>query len=181
MVLVERFALIVPATEPKIRVAAAEHDKIECYQGTKATNNFGITVEGAGAWAKGHIKGTLDAYDYKALYQVYSLKDSESANYWFINYSKTTNHDNLKKVFEDSKTVRTNYDLEFELQGNDYGITAVYITYQVIRLVLNGQTKDYVVTNPASSGANLPDGSTYPGGFKPVGAPQPASLKAGGR
>jgi hypothetical protein len=179
MVLVERFALIVPTTAPKVRLAAAEHDKIEVYQGTKATNNFGITVEGAGAWVKGHIKGTLEAYDYKALYQIYTLKDSESANYWFVSYSKNTAHDELKKVFEDSKTVKTAYDLEFELQGNDYGITAVYITYQVIRLALNGQTKDYVVANPASSGANLPDGSSYPGGFKPVGAPQTATLGAG--
>lgn len=174
MVLVERFALIVPTIGPKARLAAAEHDKIECYQGNKATNNFGISVEGAGAWAKGHIKGTLEAYDYKALYQVYNLKDSESANYWFISYSKTTSHDELKKVFEDSKTVKTNYDLEFEIQGNDYGISAVYITYQVIRLALNGQTKDYVVTNPASSGAMLPDGNQYPGGFKPVGTVQAA-------
>jgi hypothetical protein len=169
MVLIERFALIVPVTAPKVRTAAAEHDQIECYQGNKATNNFGISVQGAGAWAKGRITGTLDAYDYKALYEVYNLKDAESANYWFISHSKQTSHDELKKVFEDSKTVKTNYDLQFEIQGNDYGISAVYITYQVIRLALNGQTKDYVVTNPASSGAMLPDGSAYPGGFKPVG------------
>jgi hypothetical protein len=45
----------------------------------------------------------------------------------------------------------------------------VYVTYQVIRLTLNGMTKDYVVTNPPSSGAMLPDGNPYPGGFKPVG------------
>jgi len=169
MVLVERFALINSVHAPQVRLAAAEHGQIECYQGNKATNNFGISVQGAGAWAKGQIKGTLDAYDYKALYQVYNLKDTESANYWFISYSKQTSHDDLKKVFEDSKTVKTNYDLQFEIQGNDYGISAVYITYQVIRLVLDGQTKDYVVTNPASSGAMLPDGSSYPGGFKPVG------------
>jgi hypothetical protein len=157
MILVEKFALIVPTHEPKkLRATAAEHDKLECYQGN-------------GAWAKGTIKGTLDAYDYKALYQAYTIKDSESADYWFIHYSKQTSHDDLKKIFEDSKTVKVNYDLEFEIQGNDYGISAVYITYQVIRLALNGITKDYVVTNPPSSGAMLPSDDKYPGGFKPIG------------
>jgi hypothetical protein len=168
MVLVEKFALVVPVKAPKAFLAA-EHDKLECYQGTRATNNFGITAEGAGTWVEGKISGSLDAYDYKAAYKVYNLKDTESANYWFIRYSKETSHDDLKKVFEDSKTVKLNYELTFQIQGNDYGISAVYITYQVIRLTLNGMTKDYVVTNPPSSGANLPDGNPYPGGFKPIG------------
>jgi hypothetical protein len=68
--------LIVPKNVPKALRAAAEHDKLECYQGSKATNSYGISVEGAGAWAKGKIKGTLDSYEYKALYEVYKLKQN---------------------------------------------------------------------------------------------------------
>ena len=167
MVLVEKFVLILPIKAEKAFLGA-EHDKLEVYQGNRATKNFGITVEGSGVWVNGNMNGSLEAYDYKALYKVYNLKDTESANYWFISYSKQTSHDELKKVFEDSKIVKIAYNLDFSIQGNDYGISAVYITYQVIRLALNGATKDYVVANSASSGAMLPDGNPYPGGFKPV-------------
>ncbi|MBL7703457.1 MAG: hypothetical protein JNM14_14495 [Ferruginibacter sp.] len=167
------FNLVLPAGM-KLEDAVApqlmsEHDKIQCFSGTQVTKNAGITVQGSGASAQGHITGSLTTYDYKALYQVYNLKESESANYWFINYSKDTSHDELKKVAESSETATANYDLTFTLQGNDYGITSVFITYQVIRLVINGVTRDYVVTNNASSGAVDPSGAPYTG-FKPIPA-----------
>jgi len=47
-------------------------------------------VQGSAVTANGHIDGSLTTYDYKALYQVYTLKESESANYWFLSYSKDT-------------------------------------------------------------------------------------------
>jgi mRNA-degrading endonuclease HigB of HigAB toxin-antitoxin module len=165
--------LVVPVHVTALNALAAlsgGHDKIEVYSGNQAVENYGVSVQGSGAWAKGKIKGKITTYDYKALYQIYNLKDTESANYWFVSYSKSTSHDELKKTFESSKTVTTDYELEFEISGNDYGISSVFITYQVIRLQLAGQTKDFVVTNPPSSGASLPDGSKYPGGFKPIGA-----------
>jgi len=46
--------------------------------------------------------------------------------------------------------------------------TPKHVFYDVIRLVYDGVSKDYVVTNPASAGAATPDGNQYPGGFKPV-------------
>lgn len=58
--------------------------------------------------------------------------------------------------------------MKFKIQGNDYGISGVYITYQVIRLTMDGETKDYVVNNNDSSGANLSTGEKYPGGFEPI-------------
>lgn len=170
---VEVYPLVVPTgMTPDLALAAlsGEHEKIEVYSGNQAVKNYGITVQGSGAWAKGKASGTITTYDYKALYEIYDLKDNESANYWFVNYSKATSHEDLKKVFEESATVKTDYALEFEIQGNDYGISSVYITYQVIRLEMEGQTKDFVVSNPASAGAVNPDGTKYPGGFKPVGA-----------
>ncbi|PYG87467.1 hypothetical protein LY28_02137 [Ruminiclostridium sufflavum DSM 19573] len=167
---VQRLKLIVPVdkTVDAILLDSGEHDKIECYQGNKAVNNFGLTVHGSGTWVKGTIKGTLEAYDYKAVYEVYNLKESESANYWFVSYRQDKSHDELKKTFEDSHKVNLNYDLSFMIQGNDYDINSVFICYEVIRLVVNGVTKDFVVTNPSSSSAMSPDGSAYPGGFKPV-------------
>ncbi len=167
---VQRLNLIVPVGKSvnEILLNSGEHDKIECYQGNKAVNNFGITAHGSGTWVKGTIKGSLEAYDYKAIYDVYNLKETESSNYWFVNYRNEKSHDALVKTFEDSHKVTLNYDLSFMIQGNDYDINSVYICYEVIRLVVNGVTKDFVVTNPASSSALSPDGSTYPGGFKPV-------------
>jgi hypothetical protein len=151
-----------------IEAIGDEHDKIEVYSGVKSVKNYGITVQGSGSFARGQISGSLTTYDYKALYKVYGLTDSESANYWFISYKKERKHDELKQVFAHSETLTTNYNVDFQIQGNDYGINSVFITFQVIRLQLNGQTKDYVVSNSNSAGAVTPSGSPYPGEFKPV-------------
>jgi hypothetical protein len=174
---IQKFQLIVPLnTNLLVHALAAsegEHEKLQVFHGTQAVKNYGITVQGSGVIAKGNINGSLMTYDFKALYDVYNLKQTESAKYWFIPYSKDTSHDELKETFESSKRLTTNYNVDFTIQGNDYGISSVFITFEVIRLVLNGETKDYVVTNPASTGANNADGSTYQGEFKPIEQAQP--------
>src|SRR5512135_2156005 len=143
-------------------------DNLQVYRGKSIAKRFGVAVVGSGAKAKGRISGSYVGYDYKAVYQVYNLPSTYSAKYWFITYSRSSSTSELKKVNEESHTTSLSYDLEFELQGNDHGITSVFIYYETIRLKINGQTKDYVVTNPQSSGAVSPDGSPYPGGFTPI-------------
>lgn len=145
-----------------------EHDKIECYQGRKAIENLGISVHGKGTWAKGKLEGDITTYDYKALYQVYNLPENESADYWFIKYRHDTSHSELKKTFENQKTNTSHYKVDFEIEGNDYDINSVYITFEVIRLVVNGETRDFVVSNAQSTTPVTPDGNNYPGGFKAV-------------
>lgn len=166
---VSRFTLVVPQNKHLsahiLAADAGDHEKIQAYQGTQAVKNYGITVEGSGVTANGNINGSLTTYDYKAIYQVYSLNSSESADYWFVHYSKDTSQDQLQKTFEDSKTLTTNYNVDFTIQGNDYGVESVFITFEVIRLVIAGVTKDFVVTNPAAAGANNADGSQYQGKF----------------
>ncbi|MCK8481041.1 hypothetical protein [Psychroserpens algicola] len=162
------FHLVVPQ-EHLLNVgeyAIQQHGKLQAYSGTQAIKQFGIDVEGSGATAKGHLNGKITCYDYKAIYKVFQLDDSESADYWFVTYKKSTSHDELKLVNSNTTTTTVNYDLDFTLQGNDWGQTAVYITYKVIRLTVDGVNKDYVVTNNASAGANNSDGSKYQGGFK---------------
>jgi hypothetical protein len=146
-------------------------NKIQVYRGKSIAKRFGVAVQGSGAKAKGKISGSYTGYDYRAVYQVYNLPSSRSAKYWFITYSKSTSTSELRLVNEQSNTTTLNYELEFELQGNDSGIASVYIYYETIRLKINGQTKDYTVTNPQSSGAVAPDGSPYPGGFTPIEGP----------
>ncbi len=166
---VQRYTLVVPQnvnlSTHLLSPDAGEHDKIQAFQGTQAVKNYGITVEGSGVTASGNINGSLTTYDYKALYSVYTLDSSVSANYWFVSYSKHTSDDQLQKTFESSETLTTNYNVDFTIQGNDYGVESVFITFQVIRLVINGVSKDYVVTNPAAAGANNADGSAYQGNF----------------
>jgi hypothetical protein len=144
-------------------------DNLQVYRGKSIAKRFGVGVIGSGASAKGKISGTYTGYDYKAAYQVYNLPSSTSAKYWFITYSRSSDNSMLEKTFENSNTTNLNYDLEFTLQGNDHGITSVFIYYETIRIKFNGQTKDFTVTNPDSSGAVSPDGSPYPGGFQPIG------------
>jgi hypothetical protein len=168
---IQSFKLIVPHSAQLVTHALAadpasgEHDKIQAYQGTQAVKNYGISVTGSGSKASGTISGSLTTYDYKAIYSLYTLSESESAQYWFVNYSKDSSHDELQKTFEHSETLTTNYHVDFTIQGNDYGQNSVFITFEVIRLSIAGVTKDFVVTNPASSGANNSDGSTYQGQF----------------
>jgi hypothetical protein len=128
VVYVQRFKLIVPhniAKNAKLRAShplvatPGEHDKIQAYSGTQAVSNYGVSAEGSGASVSGHISGALTTYDYKAIYSIYTLKDSESANYWFVSYSKESSHDQLVKTAESSKTLTVNYDLNFTLTGND--------------------------------------------------------------
>ncbi len=173
-VYIEKYRLVLPAgmdiETAAISAKMQEHDKVEVYTGNKAVSNYGITVQGSGAWASGHIDGTMNGYDYKALYKVYNTESHKSAGWWVFKYQEDKSQAELKKTFEQLRKVDLKYDLDFTIQGNDYGISAVFITYEVIRVVYNGITKDCVVTNNDSSGAVTPDGDKYPGGFKPVPA-----------
>ncbi|WP_157571436.1 hypothetical protein [Kocuria rosea] len=143
-------------------------DNLQVYRGKSVAKRYGIGVQGSGAKAKGRISGTFTGYDYTRAYQVYNLPSNTSAKYWFITYSRSSNNSALKEVAGTANTTRLNYNLEFELTGNDRGITSVFIYFETIRLKFNGQTKDFVVTNPESSGAAAPDGTPYPGGFTPI-------------
>jgi hypothetical protein len=145
-------------------------DRVQIFRGRQAVKNWGISVVGSGARVRGSINGTIKTNDFKAAYQVYNLPTTSSAGVWFLKYSKASSVPELKQTFEKSIVIDASFNLTFELQGNDFGITAVFITYQVIRMQLNGVTKDFVVTNPESAGAASPDGTKYPGDFIPVPA-----------
>lgn len=144
----------------------SEHEKIEAYSGTQAIEQYGISVAGSGSWVSGSMEGSIKTYDYKAIYEVYEVPTSESTQHWFYKYKKDTSKGELKLVNKETKDIEQKYDLKFQIQGNDWGQSSVFITYQVIRLVMDGKTKDYVVTNNNSAGANNADGSSYGGGFK---------------
>lgn len=141
---------------------------LECYSGNKSLGKIAIGVQGSGAWTSGTLDGTIKTYDYRQLYEVFNLKDSESAGVWFAKYQKIKSHDEIKEVSKLGYEVDMDYVLNFKLQGNDRQITSVFITYEVIRLVVDGVIKDYVVTNPNSASPKNEDGSDYPGGFKAV-------------
>lgn len=167
---IERHKLVIPAgatAEASLASTSGNADALEVYSGTKAVKNYGITVQGSGTTASGSVSGSLKTYDYKALYSVYQLNSSESAGVWFLSYHQNSSQDELKKTFESAKTLTTHYDVNFTIQGNNQGINSVFITFEVIRIVSAGVTKDFVVTNPESSGANNPDGSKYEGKYTP--------------
>ncbi len=174
MIYIERYMLavpdmtIIPTGKLEMLAGPAAKDTLEVYSGTKSIGQFGISVRGSGSWVTGSLKGKLTSMDYKALYEVYNLPTSESANYWFVTYSKNSSTSELKKVFEDAKAIDQDFDLKFEIQGNDFGISSVFITYDVIRLTIDGVSKDFIVNNANSAGANNQDGTKYNGGFKAV-------------
>lgn len=151
------------------RLVVESPDNLTVYRGKTFMGRLGVAVQGSGARAKGKIGGTVASHDYDAVYQVYSLEHNVAAKYWFVNYSRNEKRDELKLVHENSVDQTFNWELEFELQGNDRGITSVWVYYETIRLKINGVSKDFTVTNGQSSGVTAPDGSPYPGEFTPVG------------
>ncbi len=169
---IEKFSLVVPAglgiETAAIAEQMQEHDKVQAFTGNKVVSNYGITVQGSGAWAKGHIGGNMSGYDYKALYKVYKVDEHKSSGWWVFKYKKDSSHSELRKAAENLIKMNLTYDLDFEIQGNDYDISSVFITFEVIRLVYEGKSKDIVVTNNNSSGAMTPSGDKYLGEFKPV-------------
>lgn len=166
---VERFQLIVPAHKELSQHAVdLSSSTVQAFSGTKAMQNYGINVRGSGASANGEMgPGTITTYDYQAIYNVYNLASSESANYWFVSYHKDTSHSQLEKTFQQEFTTTVPFDVKFTITGNNVGVTSVFLTFNVIRLVVAGVTKDFVCTNPENAGANNQDGSPYQGTFTP--------------
>jgi hypothetical protein len=168
---VQMFDLVVPFNELKnasIRDPSI-HTDIKVYKGLEELSEFGIGAHGSGVFVKGHLKGSITSYDYKALYDVYHITDySQASKYWFVEYKKAVSHDELKKAYENAKTTTVEAVLDFSIQGNDYDISTVFVYYQVIRLEVEGVKKDFVVTNPKSSEARTPSGDPYPGEYVPA-------------
>ena len=168
IVYVDKFTRVTPLKALGSAYTGGEHGKLECYRGNREVGNFGISVHGSGTFVRGQLEGTITSYDYKDLYEVFQLDDDASADSWFSSYKKQTSHDELKNIDKNAKEVTVHAPLDFIIEGNDYDINTVFITYQVIRLTVEGKSKDYVVTNNASAGAVTPSGDQYPGKFQPV-------------
>ena len=156
-----------PSMDDELMGGASGKDQLKVATGYTKAQQFGVGAQGKGSWVEGHIKGHLESFDYKAIYQVYNVKTSKSSGWWVFKYQQSTSTDVLKKTFEDSKKVTLNYDMKFMLEGNDFGINQVYIYYGTIQIQDKTVTKQYVVTNDASASAADPQGNPY-SGFKPV-------------
>lgn len=159
-------------------VLGANPDKLQVYRGRWIAGYSSGAIGGSGGTlstgATGSISGTRLGYDYKEIYQVFDLPSDAPAADWFSRYLQASDTSTLKEVFRASRTTQLEYHLKYRLEPNNEGIPAVYIHYHIIRIALNGETKDYVVTNPASSGAVTPDGQPYPG-YHAVPADKPDS------
>lgn len=142
----------------------------EAYRGFRATQGIAIEAEGSGAWAKGKTKpGRIKTADWKRLYQVYNIPTSESWDVWIAKFKHDTSHGELKEVFKQGGEIDSELpEFEFQLQGNDLGITSVFVGFRSLKLEYQGQTKIYTAPNKNNAQVKNQDGSDYPGGFKPV-------------
>lgn len=143
-------------------------EKLQVFSGKRAVARVGVEVEGSGAFAEGHIKVRGFFHLHTTLYDVYQMPSSDRINVWIFNYSRDSSRSELREAVNNSTAGAIDIDLKFRLQGNDFGITAVYITQEAIRTQIAGSTKDFVTSNPENAGAVSPDGSPYPGGFEPL-------------
>lgn len=162
-----RYRLITPmdSDDPVVESGQA---RIEAYEGTQIVKRYGVTAEGAGTWAKGRISGRILAHDYKAIYQVYRLTENDQVETWIDQYKQDGTQTELIQVFQESVLIPIQFDIQFQIEGNDKGIAGVYITYRVLRLVYTGVTKDFVITSPDSVEVSTTEGQQYPGGFQLV-------------
>lgn len=140
---------------------------VQVYKGFHRLANINISVKGSGAWVSGNLRGRVSTNNYEALYQIYQLSASESSRVWFLSWSHERKYDEIKKVFEAAESTFVDINMDYRLQGNDFGITSVSIGYDVIRIDVAGVSKYFTVVNDASAGAKNPaDGSDYIGGFE---------------
>lgn len=163
----------------KAAVLDATPDKLQVYRGRWIAGYSSVSIGGSGGTlstdATGSISGTRLGYDYREIYQVFDLSLAAPAAEWFRRYLQASNISALEELFRASRTTQLAYRLEYTLEPNNQGIPAVYIYYHIIRIALNGETKDYIVTNPASSGAVTPDGQQPYPGYHAVPADNPDS------
>ncbi|WP_157571437.1 hypothetical protein [Kocuria rosea] len=145
---------------------------LQVYRGKRPITSSTVPVLISGGVTTGDINGTYFGYDYNDIFQIYKLTSTVPAEEWFRNYVSSSDNQNLKSIFEKSSTKKLSYQLKFTLYGNNEGVVTVFIYYDIIRITMDGQTKDYMVTNPASSGAVTPGGVIYPG-YSAESAPIP--------
>lgn len=166
-----RFRSITPMgapMDPDDPGAGSGQARVEAYEGTQIVKRYGVTAEGAGTWAKGRITGTILAYDYMAIYQVYGLTQHEPVEAWVAQYKQDATHTELIRVFQESMLLPIEFDIQFQIEGNDLGVAGVYLTYRVIRLAYTGVVKDFVVTSASGVEVTTTEGQRYPGGFQLV-------------
>jgi hypothetical protein len=169
----ETYQLVAPQPQPQPRIAArsafaTQASKVEVYRGLSQEKGFSISVRGSGTWVEGRVSGSITSYDYQALYQIYGLERSQSAGIWCFQWKNNSRTDELRKTFERVEQMTFNYDMGFRIQGNDYGVNQFFVGFTTLRVDIEGQTKFFTVPNSASSGAQLPTGGQYPGGFEAI-------------
>lgn len=162
-----RYRLITPM-DADGSVSESGQARIEAYEGKQIVKRYGVTAEGAGTWAKGRISGSILAHDYMAIYQVYRLTENDPVEAWIDQYKQDGTHTELIQVFQESVLIPIQFDIQFQIEGNDQGLAGVYLTYRVLRLAYTGVTKDFVVTGPSSVEVSTTEGQQYPGGFQLV-------------
>jgi hypothetical protein len=138
-------------------------ESIQAAVGHTKMAQYGVGATGSGSRVKGTISGTLKGYDYKAIYKVYNVKSSESSGVWVFKYQHDTSRDILEKTDGSNREVDLSYDMEFWVEGNDFGINQIYIYYSTIQLKTDTSTKQYIVTNNASASAADSSGNSYDG------------------
>jgi hypothetical protein len=140
-----------------------EAEVIEAYGGTEKMQKYGIEVYGSGSSASGTLSGTITGYTMEALYEAYDLKETDNYRVLFARIKGDRTRTVLKEVFKNTTRTKADYNLKFNLSGNDYGITAVYITTKSVTLTYNGETKKFISNRPQDGGAVTEDGEIYDG------------------
>jgi len=160
---------VTPTSDGDLQWSSADSpSSVKVEKGVSKLKSIEIGVVGDGSMVSGTLKGIVTSYDYKALYKVYNLKDTDSVDVWILNYKRDRSRAELKKTTETSNKVDTHVDLKYELKGNNKNITKVWVGFSVLRLKTESTQKDYSVTNASSAKGQTPDGNEYDVKFKEV-------------
>lgn len=172
MVYTEVYQLVVPTSEiePVMQITLAP-GFVHVFSGNIAATVTQAVNPGKGQRAPMSEKtsGIVEGYDYRDLYKVYDIAPTSNPDDWFSAYR----HDDVEKakeklirVFHQVESAPLSYEINatITLMGPT-AFTLIYTCYRVIQLRMGGLIKNFIVTNLASLGAFLPDGSKFPGEF----------------
>jgi hypothetical protein len=147
------------------RLAAA--DNVTAFHGFSSLQN--IVIQSQGFDLEGRIQGRLRTYNFKSLWQVYSLPSSSGWKVWSVSFKKDTSQSVLKETFRQEQLIDVNIDITFRVSAAAlHGVSTLRIGFETLRLQLDGTTKDFTVVNGASGGAKDQDGDDVPIDFEPL-------------
>jgi hypothetical protein len=112
---------------------------------------------------EGEIHGTLRTYDFRSMWEVYTLDPSDGLDRWIDSFRSDSGQEVLKETLRQELELEVTIHLTFRVAAADLdGVARLRIGFDVLRLEFESDTKDFMILNEAGGGAKDQDGNDVP-------------------